>query len=167
MDAILNEGAAVNAIPAVGRPPAETARRRVLEQHVELRKLLAAGLDHVRATLSGDLSAQVPLSLLVDVTYDEFVRHLADEEALIVPILEDDLPLGPLRVAQLRDEHGRQCAELEALRGWPERQDQTNLATRFGALALALLDDIEHEERELLTPDIIRDDGIVVDQCGG
>ena len=53
--------------------------------------------------------------------------------------------------------------------GWlPARQAaRLPLAQTLKGLGTALLDDITHEERELLTPEIIRDDGIVVDQCGG
>lgn len=149
------------------RPPAEVARRRVLAQHLELRQLLRAGLDHVRAILAGEHAAHLPLRLLVAVIFGEFVRHLADEEALIVPFLEDDLPLGPLRRAHLEEEHQAQRTELAALCAWPEREDEIGLARSFRELAVALLDDIEREDRELLIPEVIRDDGIVVDQCGG
>ena len=108
-----------------------------------------------------------PLRALVDEIQSIFVRHLADEERLILPILEDDLPLGPMRAEALRDEHTRQRAELEALCAWPEERSDRELALRFGRLAAALLEDIAHEEREMLTQEVIREDCIVIDQSGG
>ena len=51
---------------------------------------------------------------------DVFVRHIADEEALIVPILEVDLPVGPIRVEALHEKHDRQRGGLETLCAWPE-----------------------------------------------
>jgi hypothetical protein len=152
--------------PGDDRPSAESARRKVLDQHLELRRLLRAGLTHVHGA-SVDRPSPAALRELVGLVRGIFVQHLADEEALIVPFLEDDLPLGPLRVAALRDEHARQRAELEALCAWPVGDDAGQLATRFGDLAAELIADIEHEERDLLTPEVIRDDCIVVDQFGG
>jgi len=162
---------ACNRGPEPARLPADAARRRVLEQHVGLRQLLAAGLDRVRAALAGQQSDHVPLHILIGVTHQLFVEHLADEEALLIPILEDDLPIGPRHVERLREEHARQRAELRSLCARRDDEDDegdaNDLADSFGRLARTLLADMEHEERELLTPDVLRDDGVVIDQCGG
>src|SRR6476659_6411909 len=83
----------------VRRKPAELARRLVLEQHRELRRLLTMGLAEVQGAVMEGGAAHEPLRSLVSVVREVFVQHLADEEALIIPILEDDLPVGPLRVA--------------------------------------------------------------------
>jgi hypothetical protein len=151
----------------VDRPSAETARRLILEQHLGLRRLLMMGLAQVTGAAGHQEPQHEPLRALVGEIQSVFVRHLADEEGLILPLLQDDLPLGPLRAEALRDEHARQRAELEALCAWPDDQSDHELATRFGQLAAALLEDIAHEEREVLTSDVIRDDSIVIDQCGG
>lgn len=148
--------------------PAARARRMVLDQHLALRRLLKMGMAQAQAAVKGgEVLAHEPLRSLVSMVREVFVHHLADEEALILPILEDDLPLGPLRAARLREEHAGQRAELEALCGWPEEENDLELALRFEGLGAALLDDIAQEERHLLTPEIIRDDCIVVDQFGG
>jgi hypothetical protein len=150
-----------------GRKPAAIARRMVLEQHRELRRLLAMGLAETRGALAEQATAYEPLRALVTLIREVFILHLADEEALIVPILEDDLPLGPQRVTALRAEHHRQRAELDALCAWPEEGSDVQLALRFSGLAKLLLEDIAHEEQELLIPDVIRDDHVVVDQSDG
>jgi hypothetical protein len=148
--------------------PAARARRTVLDQHIELRRLLKMGMAQARAAVKGgEVPAHEPLRSLVAMVRDVFVQHLADEEALILPILDDDLPLGPLRAERLREEHAGQRAELEALWSWPEEESDLELALRFEGLGVALLDDIAHEERHLLTPEIIRDDCIVIGQSGG
>jgi hypothetical protein len=148
------------------RQPAETARQLVLEQHLQLRRMLSMGLVQARQSAAGD-GGQEPLRGLVGLIRDVFVKHLADEEALIVPILEDDLPVGPLRVEALREEHDRQRSELEALCAWPEEGREVELAARFETLATTLLGDIVHEERELLIPEVIHDDHVVINQLGG
>jgi hypothetical protein len=152
---------------ALERPPAATARHSVLAQHLELRQLLSDGLAQVTASLQGGRTALTSLRMLVGFTYHVFVRHLSAEEALIFPILEDDLPLGPERARRLRREHDQQREEFAALFARRYDAEADELGARFRALATALLDDIEHEERELLTPDVIRDDGVVIDQAGG
>ena len=140
-----------------GRRPAETVRRLVLEQHHHLRRMLTMGLAQARQSAPGD-GGQEPLRDLVALIRDVFVRHLADEEALIVPILELDRPAGPLRVQALREEHDRQRSELDTLCAWPEEGSDLELAARLESLARTLLADITHEEQELLVPEVVRDD---------
>jgi DUF438 domain-containing protein len=149
------------------RGPAETARRLVLEQHLHLRKLLMMGLAQVRGSLGDPAPSREPLRALVAEIRGVFAQHLTDEEELILPILEDDLPLGPQRAKALREEHARQRAELEALCTWPEEGSDHELATRLSQLATALIEDIAHEEREVLIPEVIRDDHVIIAQSGG
>jgi hypothetical protein len=151
----------------IGQKPAETARRLVLNQHRELRRLLTMGLAEVQGETAAGGPGHEPLRSLVSVVRDVFLQHLTDEEALIVPILEDDLPVGPQRVMALREEHHRQRSELNALSAWPDEANDLDLASRFAALTKVLLEDIAHEERELLIPEVIRDDHVVVDQSDG
>jgi hypothetical protein len=157
-----------NPIEEADLGPAARARRLVLEQHIELRRLLRMGMAQAQAAVKGHVLPHESLRALILMIREVFVQHLADEEALIIPVLDDDLPLGPLRAKRLREEHAGQRKELERLCSWPEEESHDlELILRFEGLGTALLDDITHEERELLTPEIIRDDGIVVDQCGG
>jgi hypothetical protein len=143
------------------------ARRLVLDQHVHLRKLLMMGLAHARAALGDGATSHEPLHALVAEIRGVFLRHLADEEALLFPILEDNLPLGPRLADLIREEHTRQRGELEALCGWPDDGCGRELVVRFSKLAVALIEDIAHEEREVLIPEVVRDDQVVVDQSGG
>jgi hypothetical protein len=149
------------------RESAEAARRLVLAQHRELKRLLTMGRILARGSASDGDPGGEPIRSLVGLIREVFVKHLVDEEALIVPILEDDLPVGPERVAALREEHARQRGELDALCDWPEEGSDGELALRFNELAKLLMEDIAHEERELLVPDVIRDDHVVIDQFGG
>ena len=147
---------------------AEQIRRTIRDQHAKLRGLIEMGLAHSHvAAGTGDAIGHEALRALVSTIRDVFVQHLADEEALILPLFADDLPLGPLRAKRLREEHGAQRAELDALCAWPDEAGDPELALSFAALGIALLEDIAEEERELLTPEIVRDDCIVVDQLGG
>lgn len=147
--------------------PAERARRLVVEQHQELRRLLTLALEQVRRRRPPRAGAGKSLRSRIRTIREVFLRHLACEEALLFPILDLDVPVGPRRAVALGEEHARQRAELlELEEKWTESSGD-EISRRFERLALALLDDIAQEERDLLVPDVIRDDQIVIDQFLG
>jgi hypothetical protein len=128
---------------------AEATRRLILDQHTELRRLLAMGLVQSVTVLDNWGCAHEPLRSLVALIREVLVKHLADEEALLRPWLESGP--GHLRGEWLADEHARQRAEIDALCAWPEAASDLELAARFDRLARALLRDIAQEERYFLT----------------
>ena len=94
--------------------------------------------------------------------------HLSFEETVLLPLLRDDLPIGPQRADRLLDEHTRQRASLAALhdeaRAHPELP---TLAAKLAFLTEWLLADMAEEENCLLVPDVVRDDVVIIDQsCG-
>jgi hypothetical protein len=91
--------------------------------------------------------------------------HLAFEEAVLVPILRDDLPLGPDRAARLLDEHARQRATLAILHGEATAFPQLEtLPAKLAFLTEWLLADMAEEEKSLLVPDALPDHAAVVAQ---
>ena len=155
------------AIPS-HRIDADTARRSILAQHQRIRALL----ERARAVAEGALDqAALPADAVASAIGDIHATlevHLRYEEMVLGNILADDLPLGPQRLARLRDEHKRQRATLTTLhdeaRAAPERPI---LAVKLAFLTTWLLDDMAEEEGHLLTPDVIRDDLVSVDQSVG
>ena len=150
------------------RVDAGTALRGILWQHRRIRTLL----DHAHAVAEATLDGQAPwpdavASAIGDIRSTMEV-HLAFEETVLLPILRDDLPLGPQRADRLRDEHARQRTTLATLhdeaRAYPQLE---MLAAKLAFLTEWLLADMAEEEKSLLVPDVVRDDVIVVDQsCG-
>jgi hypothetical protein len=94
--------------------------------------------------------------------------HLAFEEAVLLPLLRADLPLGPPRADRLVDEHRRQRGVLAGLhREACQHPQLPTLAAKLAFLTSWLLADMAEEERCLLIPEVVRDDLVVVDQtCG-
>jgi hypothetical protein len=148
---------------------ADESRTRILAQHQTIRMLLrAAGTV---ADLAGGGARRVDdlLPHYVENVRAALEQHLAYEDRTLLPILEADPPLGPERARRLRAEHHRQRAELAAL-----ARDREQIAAcpgavaqRLRALVDAFLEDMDEEERLLLTRDVLRDDPISVDQeCG-
>jgi len=133
---------------------AEAGLRLILDQHTELRRLLAMGLVQSVGVLDNRVSVHEPLRSMVALIRDVLARHLADEEALLLPyieVCERSRAAGRFRAEQLRDDHTRQLGELDLLCAWPEEAGDLELAARFDQLARALLQDIALEERYFLT----------------
>jgi DUF438 domain-containing protein len=94
-------------------------------------------------------SGPAALRVLVSQLRTVFVKHLSDEEAAVLPLLDHPRLGGSRRTQILREEHARQRLELEALHALSEMGSGDALVERFDGLARALLIDIAEEEREL------------------
>lgn len=140
-----------------------TVRERVLEQHEALRDLLHQTLDATTRALLPDGPTRDEVSRLVQDLRARFRAHLAFEERHLAPVLAHVDLWGPERVRELRLEHDRQRAELETLvegigSGW----DVERLALALRSMTTDLLLDMEEEERGCVSPDLLRDDVMIV-----
>jgi hypothetical protein len=139
-------------------------RDRILEQHVALRELLGQSLDATTRAFAHDGPPGVDeLARLTHELRARFWAHLAFEERTLLPILAQLDPWGPERVADLRDEHARQRAELDTLvEGIESAGDSERLALTLRSLATDLLIDMAEEERGCLDCQALRDEMVVV-----
>jgi hypothetical protein len=136
------------------RLDASTALRAILAQHQKIRGLLLHAREVAESAI-GDIHATLEV-------------HLSFEEKVLTDIFEDDPPLGPARAAQLRADHARQRATLASLHREARAVPHIPmLAVKLAFLATWLLDDMEAEERTLLSPDSVREGIVVVDQSDG
>ena len=99
----------------------------------------------------------------------EMALHLAMEEELLVPVLAAIDAWGGVRVRHMQEEHERQLVELrrlsDAARGpYVDRRDLARDVRRF---VVDLYRDMRQEERDLLHPDLLRDDPLSIDQTDG
>jgi iron-sulfur cluster repair protein YtfE (RIC family) len=153
---------------AVQSTSADEARATILGQHQEIRILLRTVASVARLAAAGNRRIGETLGHYLQEIRDVLEAHLTMEEGLLLPILESDPPLGPERAQRLRQEHARQRAELAALATEGRRAlAPAELAWQLDALVRELLADMDGEERSLLTPDVVRDDLISVDQATG
>jgi iron-sulfur cluster repair protein YtfE (RIC family) len=138
-------------------------RCRVLRaQHAHLRGTIEAARTAARNALAVRGSAD-PLQTAVTALERELLAHLADEEALLVPILANLDAWGPVRLDLLRAEHAHQRAVLAILTGQPAWPAAALVADQTLSLCDNLLIDMEFEERELLNEKVMRDDLILLD----
>ena len=150
------------------RVDAPTARQNIHAQHERLRGLLERARATAEMALDGHSpSADAVASAIGDI-HTTITVHLAFEERVLLPILNDDLPLGPERARRLVDEHTRQRAMLGTLhREACVGPELPTLAAKLAFLTSWLLADMAEEERTFVTPDVVRDDVVVVDQDTG
>lgn len=150
------------------RVDAATARRTILVQHQRIRVLLAHAQQVAERSLDQEPQPADAVASAIGDIHATLDVHLRFEERVLIEILEDDLPLGPKRAERLREEHAKQRATLAHLHDEAKAGPQVPmLAAKLAFLTSWLLDDMEEEERTLLTPEVVRDDLIAVDQSDG
>jgi iron-sulfur cluster repair protein YtfE (RIC family) len=127
------------------------ARRGVLWQHDRIRGLLEKARAIADARLGGEASPEAVADAVSDL-HSTIEVHLAFEEAVLVPLLREDLPEGPRRADQMLDEHQRQRRMLASIQREACNHPQLPaLAVKLGFLAAWFLADMAEEERELST----------------
>ncbi len=142
-------------------------RKRILDQHQTLRTLLDALEKGVARLKSGETGLSEELKARAQELHESLCRHIADEEALLLPELEEADGFGPARVAALREEHVEQRGALaEITDAIAHSTEPQVLATRLDALIARIRQDMEEEEATHLSPTVLKDDIITAGFIG-
>ena len=150
------------------RVDAGSALKGILAQHVQIRDLLERSQKVAECALTGDAVLSERVAPAIGDIRTTMEVHLAFEERLLIPLLRDDLPLGPERADRLLDEHHRQREMLAKIHTEATAMPLSPmLAVKLAALTDWLLDDMNEEERCLLIPEVVREDVVIIDQSGG
>jgi hypothetical protein len=150
------------------RLDASTALRAILAQHQKIRGLLLHAREVAERAIDQEVLPEDAVASAIGDIHATLEVHLSFEEKVLTDIFEDDPPLGPARAAQLRADHARQRATLASLHREARAVPHIPmLAVKLAFLATWLLDDMEAEERTLLSPDSVREGIVVVDQSDG
>lgn len=140
-------------------------RNRVLADHELLRERLARIEILARTVLEGRVGAASELRDHAAELGVELSNHFDLEDDILVEVLRNADPWGPERVARLQEDHARQRQMLAQLRqsaGDVGRPDLELALTARGFVQL-MFEDMEEEERLLLSEDLLRDDIIALD----
>ncbi len=149
-------------------PTASLVRTEILAQHAGLRAFLTEAARAAAAAARGDTGAGRSMFSVCTQLRKRLERHMAFEEGVLVPALQQSDPSGAERARQLENEHVRQRQELSMLVAVGQTEvDPRTVAFTLQTLISDILIDMAHEERELLGPDVLHDDPIVVDQITG
>ena len=144
-------------------------RTLILEDHVWLRGEFAKVDGLARRVLEGEEGLEEELRRRGEEIRGRFLRHLALEDAYLVPALREADSWGEERARRVEVEHAEQRADmdrlLEDLRDRQRPADE--IAKELRELVTALLTDMEQEEASCLDPRVLRDDVVVIDAEGG
>lgn len=142
-------------------------RTRILQDHEALRQQLSA-LEHAVAALLDDKRMVHRVAELAHQLLHELAEHTALEDSLLVPALTEIDAWGPVRADQLLEHHRAQRAQIRELTELFKLElnpgDVAHVTTSF---VRELRLDMEHEERDLLSADLLRDDVIAVASFSG
>jgi hypothetical protein len=143
-------------------------RRRILDEHADVRVLVNHALDAAQAAVVLGKTGIPALCEAATALYIRLRNHMAYEEAVLVPALRDADAWGEQRVQAFLAEHQVQrtvLAKLIAL-GNDATKTAAELAGRVVLLVGRIKADMDEEEREVLDPNLLRDDLVVVAVTG-
>jgi hemerythrin-like domain-containing protein len=146
---------------------ASQVRSLILDEHTVLRDIL----EEIEETL-GEMTRRVPgaigrLRASLRTLQDAFLRHLAHEETVLRPLLADVDAWGPARVQAMDEEHHEQRVALAQLSRLSLEQDVDGTVQSVEGFVRRLRADMEGEETHALSPEVLRDDIIVIDTFMG
>lgn len=141
-------------------------RQQVLSQHEGLRRLLTGLEQEVRS--AADPARAAGLAHRWKELRAALDAHMAYEDAVLKPALEDIDAWGADRADQVLDNHLRQRERLEQidLVFSPVVTHQARLDSLLGIIG-ELRQDMAQEEKTQLRADVLRDDVVAIGQAGG
>ena len=146
---------------------ASQVRSLILDEHAVIRDVL----EEIDQTL-GEMTRRVPgsvgrLRATLRTLCDTFLRHLNHEEMVLRPLLAEVDAWGPARVEAMDEEHQAQRIAIASLTRLTLEQDLDATVQRVEEFVRRLRTDMDGEERHGLSPDVLRDDIIVIDTFMG
>ncbi|MCS6911732.1 MAG: hemerythrin domain-containing protein [Myxococcales bacterium] len=150
-------------------PPLSQVRTQILAQHVGLRRRLAQLDELAAAVLAGQTELLMELRRQTVDLELTLLAHLAFEEKHLLPRLVGIDAWGGVRAAAMQADHARQRQVLSEAgdNATSAAQGPEALGKMVRALVADLLADMDREEKDLLSPDLLRDDIVVIDQSDG
>ncbi len=146
---------------------ASQVRSLILDEHTVIRDVL----EEIDETL-GEMTRRVPGAIgrlrgTLRTFQDAFLRHLSHEETVLRPLLVDVDAWGPARVEAMDEEHRAQRAAIAELSRLALDLDIDATVQRIEDFVRRLRADMDGEEHHALSPEVLRDDIIVIDTFMG
>lgn len=142
-------------------------RKKILAEHVIIRGKVKEAEALAGRVLGGDATAELPMRAHATDLVELFREHLEMEDALLVPTLRNIDAWGQIRAERVAREHEWQRAALERLEQAAKREATADVARAVESLGKELLADMKDEDETILSPNLLKDDPITVDQADG
>lgn len=143
-------------------------RERILEEHDQLRRLLIDLDALAAAVLDGKAGLGARLRDKATEIYEVLRAHIDLEDRILAPALRETPGFGELRERRLLEHHAEQRKAFESaiaeLRVGPPSPE--SLARRVREMVADVRMDMAHEDKDLLNPELLKDDPINVSFTG-
>jgi hypothetical protein len=137
-------------------------------QHERIRALLDRARSIARSALAGGAPSPDDLVVAIDDIRSVMEAHCGYEERHWLPLLRDNVPLGPQWADDILVEHRTQRELMADLhREACAAPGSPTLPARLEFLVAWLRSHMAEEERYLMLPDLIHDDFLVIEQSAG
>lgn len=144
------------------------ARKKAEALHERVRETMRTTLGAIAKINDGDRSAAAELRERTHALGNVLAELVAVEETDIGPIVEKVDAWGPQRRERMHEAHdNEEAAVAEAERAAYEEQDPVELARVVLHAIREVLRALRWEEKYVIHPHLLRDDGIVINQFGG
>lgn len=140
-------------------------RQTILDEHAHLRRKIATIEAHLMPSLARASRWRDDLAREVAELATAFSAHLDAEEQLLRAVIPGADTAAPMRLLAMEREHHDQRAALSAILRHPIADARHDASLR--EFLHTLTRDLDEEERDLLGPDVLRDDSISIDAFGG
>ncbi len=137
-------------------------RNALVAEHAALKEEAAHIDTEVKRVLAGEPSL-TDLGTAMDRFAARLATHNRQEESLLRAELRNIDAWGPQREALMDEEHAAEHADLaRALSDAGRLSDPQEVARRVSAMVERVLEHMRREEKELLHPDVLRDDVVTI-----
>ncbi len=142
------------------RPSA--VRRRISEEHVVLRSIIDQVEELARQVIAGEKDALTALRIETRDLYQRLRAHIDVEDQILGPALRQTVGFGKEREEQLLSHHAEQREQLTTELAELDNVEGPPLAERIVTFIGDVRDDMSREDRDLLNPQLLKDDPIDV-----
>jgi CBS domain-containing protein/hemerythrin-like domain-containing protein len=149
-----------------GLAPSEV-RERIVHEHESLRTMMERIETLAASVIDGDARADAALRTETRELYQTLLRHIELENAILAPALRETDAFGPARADGLLREHERQHGLLHSALASLDEHPAKELARTVASFIEDLRRDMEHEEKALLDPELLKDDPITTNSFTG
>ncbi|GIL18870.1 MAG: hypothetical protein BroJett040_26210 [Oligoflexia bacterium] len=136
-------------------------RKTILEDHAQLRTMLKNIETHLQSKKS-DLLIKATQEMV-----DFFLKHIEREESILAPVLQEIDSWGGVRVDRMKQEHAHQRQEIQLLVSELKQGKMMQIIPRVEKFMSDLYEDMDSEEKECLSPDLLKDDLVTIGNYSG
>jgi len=151
---------------SVGDLAPSAVRQRIVREHADLQAMMSRLEGLASEVSSGDRTAVEELRAGARGLYERLRAHIDLEDRILAPALRETAGFGEVREQQLLEHHRAQREELEAHLSALGDLLGPALADRLMVFIAEIRKDIESEDRDLLKPELLKDDLVQVEFAG-